>query len=478
MKRHLIIASNRGPVSFSTDESGAVSASSGSFGGLKQVAGDGQVTFISIAATPADRAIAEQAGEEPITRGAPAGVGVRFITPSRRAFHRYYNVICNPLLWFLHHRSWGFTHTPNIDREAHTAWEQGMVAVSRMFADEVAAQAARMDAEPTVLLRDYHMHVVGGLVRERLSDVEITCAPGVPWPGPADWTMLPSAWRTRIFESMLACDTVALTSERDRRSFLAGVREFVPGAEIHDDGRRVVGSSGREVRINVVPPSIDDAAVMTAADSHRTRTVEQRLREDDRYTFVTAERAEPHRNIVRCIRAYGSLLDEDKALADETRYLLVLAPPPPHLSQYRRYVEDIRRAAKEVNGRRRSGAGRPVELVIESNYPMALAAMRIADTLVSAPLADAACASQLSTPLINRSNCTLIVSETSSAAEMFGDAAAQVSPADVEAMKGEMLRSFEMPEEERESQFARLESVALDAAESGKAFDLDRVEST
>lgn len=466
--RHVITVSNRGPVSFTDGVDGVLPPrpDSGQVpGGLGPLRGLLPVAWVSAATTGADRTAAEQAGDEPVTRGLPPGWSARFITPSRRAYHRFYNTICNPLLWFLHHRSWGYTHTPNIDREAHTAWEQGFVPVSAAFAEAVAAEAARTDRPAAVLIRDYHLHLVSGMVRKLLPDSAVHFQLDVPWPGPADWRMTPAHWRDAIFESILASDVVGFTSIADAHSFMAGVEEFFPQVRVDRPESRIVGTDGHSLLVRSYPPQIDHSALLAAASSHRTEALERRLSMAGRHTFVTAERAEPHKNIVRCIRAYGALLNRDRSLAASSRYLLVLAPPPPHLAQYRRYVSEIEKAANEVNSKHGQHGRQPVELVIENDYPMALAAMLCADTLVAVPVADAICSTAFATPLINTRDCSLIVSETASSAEVFGNTAATVSPSDVETLSNEMMRAETRSPAERKELFAKAESAVLAIAD-------------
>ncbi len=458
MTSRTIIAANRGPISFTERADGAVApvidaAWESSFGST-----DGDVTFVSVAATPSDRSVVKQGR---LTDGLPDGVAARLITPSRRALHRYYNVICNPLLWFLHHRSWGITHTPNIDREAHAAWEQGFVTVSQMFADQIASEAAHTDELAKVQLHDYHLHLVAGMAREKLPDASITYAPSVPWPGSTDWMALPARWRESIFSSLMACDEIELASQRDLRNLLSCIEEFVPAVTTDRQMRQATDGNGHCLQLTVSYPTIGAETLQATADSRRCTTFISRFEKDPRHTFVTADRTEPYKNIVRCIRAFGALLDSDRSLAEDARYLLVLAPPPPHLAQYRRYLSEIEKAAKDVNGRHRARSGPPVELIVESNYPMALAAMCTADALVSTPVVDASCSTPLSTALVNRNDCDLILSETSTAAEIFGDAATLVAATDVEAIKTAMLDSIEMSDDERAQRFDRVEAAAI-----------------
>jgi trehalose 6-phosphate synthase len=252
---------------------------------------------------------------------------------------------------------------------------------------------------------------------------------------------------------------LGFNSDADARSFLHCVSELVPGAAV--DGRSVVHER-HTLQVRTYRAGINEEALEATVRSPRTEASARELAAPRGvHTFVTAERAEPHKNIVRCIRAYGTLLGKQLALAASTRYLLVLAPPPPHLSQYRRYVSEIEQAAQEVNRAHGKNGWQPVQLHIENNYPRALAAVRDCDTLVAVPIADALCATALGAPLINRCDCSLIISETSGAAEVFGGAARAVSPSDVEGIAQEMERAVKLQPGERRACFAGLESASL-----------------
>ena len=52
--------------------------------------------------------------------------------PTPEAYHKYYNVISNPLLWFLQHYLWDTSRAPDIDEETWDAWENGYVTVNQL----------------------------------------------------------------------------------------------------------------------------------------------------------------------------------------------------------------------------------------------------------------------------------------------------------------------------------------------------------
>src|SRR3954468_5939200 len=163
--RPLIIASNRGPVTFSRQADGSFDARKGSGGvvtAVSAIARERQPIWIAAAMTEGDRERAAQAserGEELIEYGDPPEFRLRFVVPSPEAYHQYYNVISNPLLWFLQHYLWDTPRSPDITKEIWEAWRNGYVGVNKQFADEIVTTADTLEAEPLIMLQDYHLYL-------------------------------------------------------------------------------------------------------------------------------------------------------------------------------------------------------------------------------------------------------------------------------------------------------------------------------
>jgi trehalose 6-phosphate synthase len=357
--------------------------------------------------------------------------------------HRHYNLICNPLLWFLHHRTWGPSHTPNVDNTLVDAWDNGHVPVTLAYASEIEGESRRVGRPLLLNTRDYTLPLLPGVVRASLPDSLILHSSDVPWPGPDWWLLLPAKWRDAIFRSLLACDAITFPTARDLRSFAACAKEFVRGAQGQHAVNIVTGD--HETTLAVAPAGVDPAALLEFSASSRVRSEARNLQQSqgEIHEFVSVDRAEPHKNIVRSLRAFGRMLELAPELDGRVRYLLVLAPPPPHGGQYRRYVDEIKSAARDIEQRYRRPGWTPLELHLERNYAKAMAALTFYDTLVSVPLADGTAGSAADGAIVNRRNGSLIVSETSPATELLGDFASVVSPADVEGLAMAMLRSIE-----------------------------------
>ena len=105
-RRRLIVVSNRGPVTYSRDESGRVARRGG--GGLVTALAPlvslHDVTWVANALNDEDRAVAAEAGgafEETGRDG--SRYRLRLVSHDPADFGRFYNEFANPALWFLQH---------------------------------------------------------------------------------------------------------------------------------------------------------------------------------------------------------------------------------------------------------------------------------------------------------------------------------------------------------------------------------------
>jgi trehalose 6-phosphate synthase len=182
----VVLLSHRGPVSFERDESGRRTASRGAGGLVTALTGLvsdlPDAVWVSAASSEEDAAVAaEHEGEavevvldaEPRlldqdgdAEAAPTA-RLRLVEVDGQAHDDFYTLIANPLLWFLQHGMYGLALDPTLTRREHAAWEDGYVAVNRLFADAVAAEVEARGGRALVMVHDYHFYLVGQEVRKR-----------------------------------------------------------------------------------------------------------------------------------------------------------------------------------------------------------------------------------------------------------------------------------------------------------------------
>ena len=348
-QRPLILVSNRGPVEHQMADgrpeprrgSGSVVTS---FGSLAQ---QFEFAWVSSAMSEGDRTVAASGAlKSPLPNHR---VNLRFVTTPRRAYHKYYNVICNPLLWFLQHYMWNPPYNPTVDASVHDAWETGYVPVNEAFAQAVVREAAGHEAAPVVIGHDYHLYLLPEFVRRDLPDAVIQHYVHIPWPTPLCWSLIPRHIVRRICESLCAADIVGFQTPQDRRCFLDTVEEFVPEALV-DHSESAVEMFGLRCRARVYPGSINVEEVQRIAEAPRTLEYEGRLRaEAAESTIVRIDRGEPNKNIVRGFRAYDQLLAQHPELKGRVKFLAFLVPSRTHLRQYQRYMEEVKQTIQQVN---------------------------------------------------------------------------------------------------------------------------------
>ena len=460
-RRPLIVASNRGPLEFRLTPEGRLQPRPGSGSvvtALSRLIHGYEFTWVANALGEGDRRAREQAQGEAIRSPLPTQrVSVRYVTTPRRVYHKFYNIFCNPLLWFLQHYMWSPPYTPNVDGVVHDAWATGYRLVNEAFADAIVAEAAIKGGDsPLVMLHDYHLYLVPGMVRERLPGAFIYHFIHIPWPASHFWQLLPVSIRSTICESLCAADLMGFQTEADVYNFLDCCRRFLDDAQV-DFAEQTVTHQGHQTRVRAFPTSIDVEEVQRIAASPRAVEYDRRLHPlRAEHTIVRVDRAEPSKNIVRGFRSYQIFLGQHPELHGRVKFLAFLVPARTHIKQYERYQSEIDTLVRTINAAHATPTWQPVQVFYENNYTQALAGMRMYDTLLVNPVADGMNLVAKEGPVVNTRNGVLIVSEGTGAYSQLREGALVVAPADLDGGARAFHQAVTMTEEERAARTAKL----------------------
>lgn len=451
--RRLILASNRGPVEYVLGDGGDVQASRGSGGvvtALSAITQHADLTWIACVMTDGERRAAALAGDQLIRSPVPGQAPqLRYVRPSESAYHQYYNVFCNPLLWFLQHDLWNALDTPNIDRSMYHAWENGYVVVNQAFADAIVADSVGDDALPCIMLHDYHLYLVAGMVRRRLPHAIIQHFVHIPWPAAASWQLLPAAIRTSLLEHLLANNVIGFQTGRDVRNFLQTCETYLASAAV-DYGNATVWFAGRLTGVHAYPISIDAEEIRRLARSPRVREYEEGLRPVcGEQTIIRVDRMEPSKNIVRGFEAYELLLRRHPEHAGRVKFLAFLVPSRTDVRQYQDYAEEAFQVMDAINQRYGRDGWKPVELFYENNYLQAIAAMKLYDVLLVNAVIDGMNLVAKEGPTVNTRDGVLVLSESVGAWEGLNRDALSILPSDVEGTYRALQQGLTMPKEDR-----------------------------
>jgi trehalose 6-phosphate synthase len=480
-RRKLIVVSNRGPVTYARGTDGERVARRGGGGlvtALRSLVSHHDVTWIASAMTDEDRAVVIDAGggsvEEEARDGSP--FRLRLVAHEEAAYDWFYNVVSNPMLWFLQHYLWELAYEPSLDIAFQHAWDGGYAQVNETFAEAVLEE---LEAEPdaAVFFHDYHLYLAPRLVRERAPDVLLAHFVHIPWPQTDYWHVLPDRIRRAIHEGVLANDVVGFHTRQWALNFMRAASDLAEAEA--DFGEGIVDQDERRTLVSVHPISVDPAEFDELATSKAVLAAERELKaRRPEKLVVRVDRTDPSKNIVRGFRAFELYLDAHPEMHRKVVMLALLDPSRQDIPEYAEYLGAIQREARRVNDRFQQDSWTPIELTIQDNFIGSVAAYKQFDALFVNAIYDGMNLVAKEAPLVNERDGVLILSENAGAHAELGEWALTVNPFDVAGQAEAIHAALTMGESERQ---ARLEGIRSHVREHSVAewiedqlADLDR----
>lgn len=446
----IVIASNRGPFKF-FHKNGELHTQRGSGGlvtALGALAEQHDVLWVAAALDKGDRAWVEQNGDRPTE---VENVLLRMVRPSKTRYEQYYNVIANPLLWFIQHQLWDIPRTPSITLDTWKAWRNGYVAINKLFA-EVIADSVRGANRPVLIFpQDYHLYLVPKFLRELLGDsVQIQPFIHIPWPGPDAWRILPEPIRLELLTSLLASDRVGFQTKRDAFNFVQCCRFYVPDA--HSRGSRdSIYYQDRKIEARAYPISVDVNKIEALVEEPEARLLKSQMINaiGDHRLILRVDRIEPSKNILRGLEAYRALLENHPEHRGRVQMMALLVPSRMEVDEYQDYLRQIMAQAGMINADLSDQYWEPVRILVGENYYRALAAMQLYDVLLVNPIADGMNLVAKEGVLVNQRDGVLVLSEHAGVFYELGEHALIVSPFDIHSTAEALHHALTMPVEER-----------------------------
>jgi trehalose 6-phosphate synthase len=442
----VIIVAHRGPGTFVRDERGGFRARRGS-GGLAGTLGpllahhgseDNPVTWVAAAMTDGDRAAAA-AGETQLH-----DVDLQLLELDSRQHRLHYDVVSNATLWFLYHGLFDLPRRPRFDERFREAWD-AYVAVNTAFADRVVHVAAPDDV---VLVQDYHLALVPGVVAARRSDLRVLHFTHTPFCGPNSIRVLPDDVGRSICASMAKVPS-GFHTRRWASAFEASAITVL-GAE-HPRAPVFASSLG---------PDPED--LQETAESPEGRAALDALEErvGDRLLLVRSDRIEPSKNIVRGFLAFDRLLEIHPEWRDRVVFAAMLNASREGLPEYQAYRQEVQQAAARVNERWARGDWEPVLMDLRDDFPRSVAGYIRFDALLVNPIKDGLNLVAKEGPLVNRRDGVVCLSTEAGAYDELEPAVLAVHPYDLDQTAGALHTALTMPADQKRAQASRLRELA------------------
>ncbi|MEV7275462.1 trehalose-6-phosphate synthase [Streptomyces sp. NPDC093111] len=429
----VLVASNRGPVSYTVRDDGSLDTRRGGGGlvsGLGAVASEGGL-WVCAALGDGDR--------EAVRRGV-AEPGVRMLDIDPEVYADAYNGIANSVLWFLHHHLYDIPREPVFDADFRRRWGSYR-AYNRAFAEALAEAA---DPGAAVLVQDYHLALVPGMLRALRPDLRIGHFTHTPWAAPGYLAMLPDDIHRELIEGMLGADERGFHTRAWAAAFLAD--------PLVDDGTRVaaypLGVDGDDLRALAHRPEVDARLAELRAETGGLRTI------------VRVDRTELSKNIPRGLLAYRELLATRPEWRGRIVHLASAYPSRQDLEVYRAYTASVTELAEAINAEYGTDAWQPVLLSVQDDFTRSLAAYRLADVALVNPVRDGMNLVAKEIPVVSDEGCALVLSREAGAYEELHEDALTVNPYDVTATAEALHTALAMTAPERAERTERLATAA------------------
>jgi trehalose 6-phosphate synthase len=449
----VLIASNRGPVSFSVGDDGQLVPHRGGGGvvsGLASVAGQADVLWVCAALSDADRAAARQAPKGRLSvDGLGGGSAVHMLDIPAAVFNRAYNGVANRTLWFVHHMLYDTPNQPNFDLAFAREWES-FRAYNDAFAKALAVAADPAPARRIrAVIQDYHLSLAPRMLAKLRPDIRIAHFSHTPW-APADYyRMLPDDIGRELLDGLLGADHAGFLCRRWADAFLDCCEQFL-NAQV-DRERQTVSYRGHVTGVGVHPLGVDgpELARRGAEPDVQARMTSLAETVGGRKLIVRVDRTELSKNIVRGLRAYRQLLTAYPQWRGKVVHVAFAYPSRHDLPEYREYTASVQRLARQIVDDFGTQDWDPLILGVNDDYPRSLAAYRMADVLLVNPIRDGMNLVAKEGPILSDRGCALVLSREAGAAAELGHDALLINPFDVTGTADALHQGLTMPGAER-----------------------------
>lgn len=333
--------------------------------------------------------------------GAPSARYVP-IQVSPEAYHGYYLMAGARMLWMaLHALEARADHGQAAERAA-----ADYAGVNAAVADAVAARAS---PDEPVLVHDYQLALVPGMLRARGFTGPISFFLHTAFDA-GSFTRLGGRLAVDWLTSLCTADALWFQDRRWRDGFQQAVRHLLTS-----------GPAGAVPlpRLGVRPVTLGRADVAALRASRPGSEPPELAWDARRVNVLFVGRLDPAKNVERCVMAFEGLLRERPGLAGTVRLTLLLVPSRESLPEYAEYAGRVTDRCDHVR-RRFPGS---LHVVSGDDQGRALWAMTHADVVIANSVRDGGNLTVQEAVGLNERGCRLVISSGLGVVELLRDGA-------------------------------------------------------
>jgi trehalose 6-phosphate synthase/phosphatase len=360
---------------------------------------------------------------------------------------RYYEGVCNGLIWPLFHYLVGQLplHPRDLD-----AYERA----NERFADVVAEQYRPGDL---VWIHDYQLMLVPELLRARVPGARIGFFLHIPFPSPDLFRILPN--RERLLAGLLGADLIGFHTASYLRHFASSALRVL-GAAPDPHG---LSWRGRRIRTGVFPMGIDAAAFSALAEQPAVVEEARALRGDPNVrVLVGIDRLDYTKGIPRRLLAFERLLEDHPELRERVRLVQVAVPSQTNVEAYQEFRDQVDGLIGRIHGAFATARWSPIHYLFRGLEEREVVTLyRAADVMLVTPIRDGMnlVAKEFVAARPDEDG-VLVLSEFAGAADELAEAV-HVNPYDIERSAEAYYEALMMPPAERRARMRGLRRRVL-----------------
>lgn len=285
---------------------------------------------------------------------------LRRIWLTREEESGYYYGFANEGLWPLCH----IAHVRPVFRSSD--WKQ-YVIVNQRFADAVVKEAG--SENPVVLVQDYHLALLPGMIRKALPKATIITFWHIPWPNPESFGICP--WREALLQGMLGSTILGFHTPFHCKNFLETVDRYLETRIEHESSTifrhgKLTMVESYPISIQWPPPWRDTQPSVEICRAEIRRALEL---PPDHKIGLGVDRMDYTKGILERFQAVEKLLEQHPEMAGRFTFIQIAAPSRSALEDYQAFESQVRNLAASINQRFSNGAWQPICLKVEHHDP-------------------------------------------------------------------------------------------------------------
>jgi trehalose-6-phosphate synthase len=268
----------------------------------------------------------------------------------------YYYGFANEGLWPLCH----IAHTRPMFRPDDWAC---YAQASQKFA---AAALSEMEGltEPCVLIQDYHLALLPGLLKQGRPDARVAIFWHIPWPNAEAFGICP--WRKELLLGMLGADLIGFHTQFHCNNFLDTVDHTLESRV--DWERFEVRRGGHATTVKPFPISVafPNAFQDISSEQRPEPDRDAFLREagiEGRILGIGVDRMDYTKGILERFRAIERFLEKYPEYRGELTFVQLGAPSRTHIKRYHDFLAEVEAEAERINWKLKTREWKPIVFI-------------------------------------------------------------------------------------------------------------------